>query len=370
MVAEVELLVGVSPRTWADRLHRFCEDHGGARVRARVLDEDGVLAQAAHVLLVDDTASYLSGRLVDRLRERGMAVVVVVDPTQFEEVADWVRRLGADAIVPADEAADRIVAVATEVAGPRPSDATAGSVAPDRTGRVIAVAGVSGGVGATEVALGVAGALDRALVVDLDLASPSVAQRLDLPLHPNLRSAVEAQRAGADPHQHLHTMGGLGVLGGAAGSGDWAGLDPADLRSLVVDLSSDRAAVVNLPAGPPMAHPHGAVTVADLTRPMLGVADVVLAVTLATPVGLSRTFEWLAAADGLVGGRLHVVVNRAPSSGFRRREARIELEKALGLPVWFLPDDRAVPRAGWSGDPVMRGGFRRAARRLAGVVAA
>lgn len=368
-MAEVEIVVGVSARPWADRLHRFCEDHGGARVRARVIDERGALAQEAQVVVVDDTASYLTGRLVDRLHARGTAVVVVVDAAHVAEVGEWVNRLGVDAVVPDDEPADRLVATVASVAVPAAPSLPVDPGPIGERGRLVAVAGVSGGVGATEVSVALAhAAAGPAVLVDLDLSSPSIAQRLRLPLHPNLRSAVDAHRSGAGLDGHLHDAG-VAVLAGPAGSGEWSGLDADDVVALLEDLAIGRTVVVNLPAGPPRPHPHGAVTVADVARPALRAADVAVAVTLPSPIGVSRVAEWLAAADGLTD-RLHLVVNRTPPSVFRRQEARLELERAFELPVWFLPDDATVDRAGWAGEVVRRGAFRRATRRLAEVVAA
>ena len=367
---DLAVMSGVSVRPLADAVPRFCEDHGGARVRARIIDEAAALANEASVLLVDDTASYLTGRLVERLHARGTAIVVVADARQLAEVSEWIGRLGVDLVLPDDEPPDRIVAAAVSFAGPVVSSPLP---APPtvRRGGVAAVVGVSGGVGATEVAIAVADAAPaRPVLADLDLSSPSVAQRLALPLHPNLRTAVDANRAGMDLAPHLMSGRGFEVLGGPATSGDWAGIDVADIAALVEDLATDRTVVLTLPAGPPRPHPHGAMSIADITRPVLADADVVVAVTLPTPVGVSRAVEWLAAADGLVGGRLHLVLNRAPASTFRRSEARVELERALDVPVWLLPDDDRVDRAAWAGHPVRKGPFRRAVRRMASTVAA
>jgi MinD-like ATPase involved in chromosome partitioning or flagellar assembly len=361
----------VSARPWADAVHRFCEDHGGARVRARVIDEAAALAHDAGVLLLDDTASYLSGRLVERLHGRGTAVVVVVDADQFDEVSEWIGRLGVDAVVGDDEPVDRIVAAAVSVAGATAGQPTPPPAAEHRAGAVVAVVGVSGGVGATEVAIAVADAAPgHGVLADLDVSSPSVAQRLGLPLHPNLRSAVDASRAGNDLATQLIDARRFDVLGGPATSGDWAGIEATDVGVLIDALSADRLVVANLPAGPPRPHPHGATSVADLTRPLIATADVVVAVTLPTPVGVSRAIEWMAAIEGLHPGRLHLVLNRTPTSTFRRSEARRELERALEVPVWLLPEDDRVGRVAWAGYPVLRGPFRRAIRRLASSVAA
>ncbi len=367
-MADLQLLVAVSVRPWADALHRFCEDHGGARVRGRVIDEQAVLSQEAQVLLLDDTASFLTGRLVARARERGLAVVVVVDATQFDSVAEWVGRLGVDAVVPDDEPPERLVAVAASVAGPS-SAPPIEHEDPTRRHPVVGVAGASGGVGATEVALVLAEQLTDAALLDLDLTSPSLAQRLGLPVHPNVRSAADAYRAGTSVGAHLTEVGGLQVLCGPATSGDWTGVDPIEVVGVVDQIAEFRPVVVNLPAGPPWAHPHGAVTSADISRALLGGVGTCVLVTTASPVGVTRTLEWLSAADA-IPDRTHLAVNRTPASMFRRRETRLELEQALELPVWLLPEDPSVAKAAWAGTFLSGGRFRRAARRMAAAVAA
>ncbi|MEX0657860.1 MAG: hypothetical protein WD080_01885, partial [Egibacteraceae bacterium] len=80
MTGEPEIALAASPRDWAQRLHRHLADHGGARVRATVLHPHDALAETYAVLVVDDTTSFLSHRLLDELRRTGRRVLGVYDP--------------------------------------------------------------------------------------------------------------------------------------------------------------------------------------------------------------------------------------------------------------------------------------------------
>nr|MDP8977476.1 hypothetical protein [Actinomycetota bacterium] len=79
-MTDAELAIVASPRPWAQRLHRFVADHGGARVRTTVLHADDALAERYDVLVVDDTTSFLTRRLVSRVRDGGRRVLGVFDP--------------------------------------------------------------------------------------------------------------------------------------------------------------------------------------------------------------------------------------------------------------------------------------------------
>ena len=66
-----ELGIAVSPRDWGERLHRFVADHGGARVRTRVMRPEDVLSEQFDVLVIDDLTSYLTRRLVQQAQADG-----------------------------------------------------------------------------------------------------------------------------------------------------------------------------------------------------------------------------------------------------------------------------------------------------------
>ncbi|HEX2029217.1 MAG TPA: hypothetical protein VHF25_14580, partial [Nitriliruptorales bacterium] len=213
-VREPEIAIVVSPRDWAERLHRFVADHGGARVRARVLDAREALDDVYAVLVAEDLTSFLTPRLVEQLHARGRRVLGVHDPGE-----PWGRRrlddLGIDETIELDAAPEEFVRAIEALAagmsldyeltelvarvGTRPVRADAASGKSDGAspgGTLTSVGGPSGGVGVTEVALGLAVALaargEPTVLLDGDELAPCLAQRLGLPLHPNIRTAIDA----------------------------------------------------------------------------------------------------------------------------------------------------------------------------------
>lgn len=80
---EPEVAVVYSPREWVDRLGRFLVDHGGARIRAKVLDRRDALEEHYDVLVLDDFTHFLSPRCVDELHRMGRRVLGVYDPNEL-----------------------------------------------------------------------------------------------------------------------------------------------------------------------------------------------------------------------------------------------------------------------------------------------
>ena len=75
-----DVAFAASARDWPDRIHRHMLDHGGARVVARLMGSEQVLASRFDVLLIDDICSFLTPRLVSLVKERGSGVLGVFDP--------------------------------------------------------------------------------------------------------------------------------------------------------------------------------------------------------------------------------------------------------------------------------------------------
>jgi hypothetical protein len=102
----------------------------------------------------------------------------------------------------------------------------------------------------------------------------------------------------------------------------------------------------------------------------MGIADAVVAVVYASPVGVVRALEWT--ADTLGRGAtvpLHLVVNHAPRSRFRQEEIRSEIARTVrATSLAWCPRDRAVERAAWDGTPVERGGFRAGCAQVGAVL--
>ena len=69
------------------------------------------------------------------------------------------------------------------------------------------------------------------------------------------------------------------------------------------------------------------------------------------------------------GTPLHLVVNRAPGTRYRREEIRTEIVRTLPpTSLTWVPADTAVDRAAWDGCLPGRGPFRRAMDELAAAV--
>lgn len=381
-----DVAIAVSPRDWAEELHRFIADHGGARVRARVLDAREAVDEHYHVLVAEDLSSFLTVRMVAELHRTGRRVLGV-----YDEREPWGRQrlveLGVDEVLPSTSGPDALLRAVEVLAVEATSDLDAelralrdvpsdpvesGGPGP---GRLLAVAGPPGGTGRTELAIGVGHALTEtgatAVVVDADDVAPSLAQRMGLALHPNLRTAVDVvEHWSGHLVDCLQPVSGssMMVLAGLASGRDAAELRPAEavgtldaLRDghdhVVVDVGPCLEEVGGLGSG------HGRYA---LTRAVLGAADVVVGVGACSPVGVARFVEWVAQARAVTDAPLAVALNRASPSGFERGELEEELTRTFEpAGLWFVPEDKRVREAAWAGTIVRRGPYRRALRSVA-----
>ncbi len=104
-----------------------------------------------------------------------------------------------------------------------------------------------------------------------------------------------------------------------------------------------------------------------VTREVLGGADSLVGVGVATPVGVARLVSWIADVVLLAPGRpVHLVVNKAPASRFVRGEVEAEILRNFApASLTVLPLDPAVEKAAWRGELVAPGPFTRAVEGLA-----
>lgn len=384
-MTEPEIAIAASPRDWAGRLHRHTSDHGGARVRATVLHPHEALTERYDVLVVDDTTSYLTARLVTDLHQRDRRVLGVYDEDDPAGKGELLA-LGVDDVIGrrarTEELVDAIAALAAftvrdeldEVVDLDPRNAAWTAAFPDvdaepsaETGTVVAVGAASGGCGATEVAIAIAGGHAAGVLVDADATVPSIAQRLGLPPYPNLSVAIDAVE-----HHHTPLAETLSPLpgGGAVlpGCEPRQGVDvrPTEAAGVVTALAAAHPVVVvdvgarldGDPVEPSASAGQGAAVVAA--------ADTVIAVTLPTPVGVARLLDWLADVRALAPlAPVHVVVNRAPSSAYKRAEVAAEVRRNVQTEsLVFVPADPRVESAAWAGELVGPGPFTRALRPL------
>ena len=100
-MSDIELGIVVSARDWDEQLHRFTVDHGGARVRIRVLSPEDAIGETFDVLVVDDVTSFLTRHLVDVLHGQKKMVLGVFDPNHAADGERRLKELGIDHTIPA-----------------------------------------------------------------------------------------------------------------------------------------------------------------------------------------------------------------------------------------------------------------------------
>ena len=163
-MTETSIAIAATGRDWALGLHRFVADHGGARVRVRVMHPEQALEESYDVLVIDDVTSFLSAHFVQQVQKRDRKVLGVFDESAGEQ---RLRKLGVNAVMRADAEPEAFVAAIVNLAAQRNVDEEFAELIADlhseeaapgesTTARIVAVAGAGGGVGATEVAVAVA----------------------------------------------------------------------------------------------------------------------------------------------------------------------------------------------------------------------
>lgn len=399
-MTEPELAVVYSPREWANRVVRHVTDHGGGRVRLRVVDGRVALEEDFDILLAEDVTSFLTGRFVAELHRRGRAVLGVYDP---EEPAGKERlvELGVDDLIestaPAEDFVRKLAVIIPErpapprraLVPPHGIDAELASIAAGMRapasvtrprGWQWAVGGPPGGCGASEVAIELARQLSRAsgptVLVDGQDVSPALAQRLGLAPIPNIRTAIDMVLHGSGelPEAVLAVAAGsFGLLAGLTNPADWGQIRAQDAADVVQELRTQYTHVV-VNVGPILEDLPG-VGGPDrygLTRALTASADVLVGVGSPTPVGVARLIGWVAEVATLAPGRpIHLAVNRAPGSRFIRGEVEAEIRRTYApASLHFLPHDEAVEKAAWRGELVAPGPFSKAVGDLAAATGA
>lgn len=376
--SEPEIALVASPREWAQRLHQYVADHGGARVRATVLDPHDAIMEHYDVLVLDDTTSFLSTRLVHELHRRGRLILGVHDDGDHRGEAE-LRDVGVDGVIERGATEERfldairaLVPLRAQVSE-EPAEAAEPTPPPEPLAPIVAVCGPPGGTGVTEVALALAAEIARrgepVALVDGDASAPALIPRLALRPYPNLLAAVEAaEREDGDVVASLHPLigGSLRILPGTVRPGAWGDLRAAQLHALLDALARDHRHVL-VDAGvqpwPPQDEPRAPAAV----RVLIERADVIIGVASPSPVGMLRLVSWYAAVrTANHTAPIHVILNRTPSDRFRRAESHAELTRALDpTSIRFFPYDSRVDAASWAGALVGQGPFWRAVQQFA-----
>ncbi len=369
--------LAISARDWPDRIHRFLADHGGARVRAQVLSAEDATTEAFQVLIIDDICSFLTPRLVEKMRRQRRMVLGVFDPIEAPDGKERLLECGVDLVIEADAEADEfVIALRTLALTEEPIPVEVEPAAAVRSKRnLYVVGGPPGGCGATELAVALTHRLSSrgpTVVIDADEVSASLAQRLGLPMLPNLRSALDVLNHRPDTlRKTLISFDRFMVLTGLSGERDWMDIRPGQIGDLLAELCSQfQHVVVN--CGSLLEQVGFADTGRfGITRQVVAMADCLVGVGLPTPVGITRLLTWAADSTELNSTAfMHLVVNRRPRSRYRRAEMMEEIDRAIpGAAISFLPEDPAVEAAAWKGSLVPSGLYVRTVRKLADRIA-
>lgn len=404
-----------SSRSWARTLHRYVVDHGGAVVRTRPLEERQAIEEEYDILVVDDISSFLTNHIVEELHRRNRRVLGVYDPNERTGSAEEhsgrqrLTRLGVDGIIESGAAPEEYVRVIQELAPPRvrhtPAEVAASSTsgtglvlappltlagfdpeldgdivvprsganARGRRGHVTAVLGASGGSGATEIAIELARALgrrgERTVVVDGDELAPAMAQRLNLALHPNLRTAVDVVEHGTGRLSECLTAiaNNLEVLVGLPHPKDWVEVRGTDMTAVLEELARGRPqVVVNTSPSIEDLATYGGPDRFGLSRSALSAADLIVIVCPPSPMGVSRLLDRVADLTEFTTNKpVHVVVNRTTKGSFKVTEIAREIERSFApAGIHFIASDSRVERASWDGTLVPGGDFTKSLQSL------
>lgn len=380
-MSELTYAFAATVRSWAQDWARHVADHGPGRLVDHIAERKSLESCAYRLLVVDADAAMIDADAVEALHDRGRAVLAVWDPAD-SRTKELALALGADRLIESDATAEEFVAAALAVVGAMPAQhpGQAQPARPSRSvsaaygvaGRLVVVAGPVGddaGEVSIELARNLAAGGGVVILVDANDVHPGIAQRLGLPLLPNLRIAIDTARERvANLGDTLLAVpdGGFWVLGGLSDPARWAEVSGAEVAELVEALAGGCESVV-VQAGPmteDLAR-HGGPDRYGVTRRLLTMAGTIVGVGVATPTGLARLVAWVAEIRQVAPvARLELVVMQAPPGRGRGAEITAALAETGASGVHVVPSDPKVEAAAWDGTLVGRGPFAQAINQL------
>ena len=391
-MSEPEVALVFSPEAWVEGLHRHLTDHGGARVRQVIVDPLLAFDEVYGTLVVSHRWPGLTRTFVDAVHRRHRRLLGVFDPDE-PAGREFLVALGVDRALSSDasmaefvdvfnalepsvgQATPSVDALEAAVDGRQPAMSTSNGEQPRRW-RLIAVGGTPG-AGATELAIGLTAAVrahrDRVVLVDADEVVPSIAQRLGLPIEPNLRSAIESveYRMGDVEATVVLAERELEVITGLPNVGAWSHVRPSEVLGVIDALGRARRHVVANFGSRLEDVGRGGRNRYGISRSVVSEASDVIGVAPATPVGVTRILGWVAEVRAMnATAPVHLAINRAPRDAFRRAEIEKEILRTFEPASFvFVPHDPRVEAAAWSGTLVGSGPYAKAVGELAVKVA-
>lgn len=221
---ETVIAVTVSQRGWSAQLIRHLIDYGGARLGGTALTGDDALQQDYDVLIIDDITSYFSPRLVEKIHQQGRRVVGVYDGEHGEAARERLTAAEVDAVAEASAGPMALLEAALLVSPRRTESAP---LPPEiMTSSPLGVTAVAGGDLAGDVALVLGGTFAshwKVLVLDADTVAPCLAQRLSMPIVPNLLTALDSlvQLRGSIDDSMLSGPDGVTLMTGIPEASEW-----------------------------------------------------------------------------------------------------------------------------------------------------
>lgn len=386
---EPSVAIGSSQRPWVAELMSYAQDHAGIRVVGTVLSTREVLELEYDILLIDDTTSYLTKRLVDRVKGMRRVVIGVYEATRGEVGRRRLADMGADGVIDADTPVKEFMARLRYITEQQHVDSDFAEIVaeqqkPDSPGQIepvpigeprsnSSVVVVSGAGGVTEVTVGLGAAMAQAgqpgVVVDLDTIEPTLAQRLDLELSPNVLTGIESLRhAGEVADIVLVHESGLRCVAGLPSPREWNTCTPDDAVDLVNELAGIHTNVVvkvnrQLEDLAPFGRQSGRF---ELARRLVAEADQLVVVGDPSPTGVTALLSWIGDARALSRAPIHVILNHCGRGLYQRGEIREEIGRTFrSASVVFVPEDHRVRKAAWQGDVTVRCRFGRALQPIA-----
>ncbi len=375
-MSDIEPVIAIagSQRAWSSELLRFLSDFGGARLKGTVLTAREALEPGYEVLIIDDITSYLSPLLVERVRESGRKVVGIYDPEYSDRGRERLQALGVDAVIPADAGPEVILETVSMLGPGRPSpdrERAAGSAPRDQAALITAVAG---GDLAGEFAVALGGAFRNrrmsTLVVDADTVTPMLAQRLSMPVVPNLLTALDAhvQLRGKVQDSLISGPYGCALLTGIPEASEWETIRAEEVMDLIETAAGwfEHLIVKISPHMEDLSRYGARDGRFEVSRSVVGLAGDVVYVAEPTPVGLSRALRWISKTRSITAARLHVVFGGAAAlSTFQRGELSDELTRSyMPASITWLPIDQGQERSVWNGTVIPKGPFRKTVEKL------
>jgi MinD-like ATPase involved in chromosome partitioning or flagellar assembly len=272
----------LSAREWEARLVAAARDTAAVKLvlRAFLPDEVSNHADAIDVVVAGSETPWITPTRVAAWRRLGIRVVGL-HPRLDRPAAERLAAGGADLVLADDLDAEQIM---REI---RLLDVALIEFE-DRLGSIVAVTGVHGGCGITEVALAVAWNLAGSgptVLLDGNLAAPSIAVRLGLPPRPDLADLVDRSlEGGTRSLDAAPAIGRLTVIPGSLRRGD-TGIRHDAVVDLALAAAAEHQVVIDCGTWPSARH-------------LVREADRAIVVVPGTPIGVVRLARLVEDWDG------------------------------------------------------------------------